>query len=41
MKRYWSALTVTQKERITKQELIDADQFNAKLDESDVIAMQP
>jgi hypothetical protein len=40
MKRYWSTLTVTQKERMTKQELIDADQFDANLDEPDVIAMQ-
>ena len=40
MKRYWSTLTVTQKERMTKQELIDADKFDAKLDDADVIAMQ-
>jgi len=40
MKRYWSTPTVLDKERMTKQQLIESDQFDAKLDDAAVIAMQ-
>ena len=40
IKRYWSTLTPLALERMTKQEIIEAKQFDAKLTPDDVTEMQ-
>ena len=40
MKRYWSTIHPLVKERMTKEQIIEADKFDANLSPEDVIEMQ-